>query len=116
MLTLFSVTHFHPQWLLWVSPFLIISLIKTKFASWPLVATLFVSWLFITFMFEASLSYGMFAPLFPGLKGAVSLKDVVARYLDPFLVLGIFRSLLAGASAFMIYSLFKSDKTFGLGS
>ncbi|MGB9637515.1 MAG: glycosyltransferase 87 family protein, partial [Microgenomates group bacterium] len=67
LLATYSVTHFHPQWFLWVTPFLIWELVENEFEHWFLILTIFICWLIITLFFEPSLSYGLFNPLWPSL-------------------------------------------------
>jgi len=101
LLLIFSVSHFHPQWFVWTSPFLIWYLVEKNFYMWELVLLLFVSWLVLTFLFEPSLSFGLFNPLFPELSQAVSLDKVLSRYTDVFMIKSTVRSIFA-ASAFYL--------------
>lgn len=108
-LLLFSVTHFHPQWFLWATPFLIWALVKYAGKYTEIVIILFISWLIITLLFEASLSYGLFTPIWHNLQNAPSLSDFVGRYIDVFQFKSIIRSVFAGASLFYVYRLFKEN-------
>jgi hypothetical protein len=58
LLASLSFTHFHPQWLVWLTPWLVIYLVTIKDWLTPMV-TLF-SWLVILFSFEPSLTYHLF--------------------------------------------------------
>jgi len=70
LLLFFSVTHYHPQWFLWLTPFLIWSIVANNFTRlWP-GFVLVSCWLIITLFFEPSLSMGLFAPIWPHLTGA----------------------------------------------
>jgi len=105
LLLTFGVTHFHPQWFLWVTPFLIWELVKNNFKNWLLALTIFVSWLALTLMFEPSLSFGLFNPLWPQLEKATGLSELVKRYTDVFQFKSLIRSVFAGASFFFIVKL-----------
>jgi len=96
----FSVTHYHPQWFLWIAPFLIYELVANKFSNIMAVCVLFLCWFLLTILFEASLSYGVFIPLFPDLLKAPSLSEYIAKYIDPFLVKSLIRTVFAGTSIF----------------
>jgi len=109
LLTL-SVTHFHPQWFLWVTPFLIWQLVSDSFKYVGIVVTLFVSWLLITLFFEPSLSWGLFAPVWPDLNQAPGLTDILNKYTDTFQLKSIIRSILAGASLFYCIKLFNNQR------
>jgi len=113
LLLFYSVTSYHPQWFLWVAPLLVYELVKNNFKHWTLTATLFVCWLILTLLFEASLSYGLFNPIFPQLVNAPSLSDFVAKYTDVFLFKSVIRSIFAGASIYYIYLLFSEREASG---
>lgn len=108
LLLLFSVTHFHPQWFLWVTPLLNWEAVTGKLKYWPILATLFFCWLFITLFFEPSLSYGLFHPIIPALKETVGLSEIIGKYYDVNLIKSIIRSVFAGASVYYIINLFNS--------
>lgn len=110
MLLFFSLTHYHPQWFLWLIPLLVIQLVKTNFKFSFLSFTLLLCWLTITLLFEASLSYGLFTPLDPRLFDAPSLSVFVSRFYDVLQLKSIIRSLFAAASAMLIFSAFKNQK------
>lgn len=107
MLLLFSSTHYHPQWFLWITPFLILELVKNDFKNLFLVLILFSCWLFITLTFEASLSYGLFVPIFPKLQNAASLSDFLARWFDVFQLKSLVRSVFAGTALFYSWFVLK---------
>lgn len=67
LLLFFSVTHYHPQWFLWIMPFLIWMVVESDFGQLWLGFVLVGCWLTITLLFESSLSTGLFAPVFPQL-------------------------------------------------
>ena len=105
ILLFFSVTHYHPQWFLWATPFLIIFLvIYPRFWSFPVI--LFFCWFFIMIFFEPSLSIGLFAPISNSLTVPIPLSDVVNHYYNVFQFKSIIRSIFAGTSSFLIFKLF----------
>lgn len=103
MLLFFGVTHYHPQWFIWLTPLLMIELMKSKFKTTLLTLVMFISWVIITLFFESSLNYGMFVPLWPALWDAPSLAVWFSRFYDVFQLKTIVRSLFAAASVAMIY-------------
>jgi hypothetical protein len=107
LLLIFSVTHYHPQWFLWITPFLIWELVETNFRKLALVLVLLVSWAVTTLFFEPSLSYGLFTPIYPELKEAVGLSEIVSQFTDVFQVKSLVRSVFAGASLYYALNLFK---------
>ena len=65
------------------------------------------SWVFITLCFDASLSYGMFSPLFPDLSTArEGLSEILTKYADANMLKSIVRSLFAGASIYYVLSVY----------
>jgi hypothetical protein len=110
LLATYSVTHFHPQWFLWVTPFLIWELVEDRFKNYFLVLIIFACWLVITLFFEPSLSYGLFNPLWPSLDKAVGLSEIVGKYTNVYQLKSLVRSVLAAASAFLVIRLFFERK------
>ncbi|MFZ5366025.1 MAG: hypothetical protein ACOZBZ_01910 [Patescibacteria group bacterium] len=110
LLLFFSVTHYHPQWFLWVTPFLIWELTENNFRHVAIVVILFFCWLTITFLFEPSLSYGLFSPLWPKLGKVQGLSEFLSPYINVFQFKSITRSIFAGASLFLVFRLFADEK------
>ncbi|MCX6724522.1 MAG: glycosyltransferase 87 family protein [Candidatus Shapirobacteria bacterium] len=110
MLLFFSVTHYHPQWFLWIMPFLIwVWIIYGRKFKLHLVI-LFGCWLLITLFFENSLNFGLLAPVFPNLTKIGSLTDWIKPYYDVFLIKSLIRSLFAATSLFLIFPLLTEGK------
>ena len=107
LLLIFSVTHYHPQWFLWVSPFLIWEMVRSDFKYWVLILIFMLSWLVITAFFEPSLSYGLFNPAWPSLEKARGAPEILGKYIDVFQIKSLVRSVFAGASLFYVVSLFR---------
>jgi hypothetical protein len=107
---LLSVTHYHPQWFLWVTPFLIWGLVEKMGKYLEVIIILIVSWLIITLFFEPSLSLGLFGPISPLLAKAPGLTDVLAKYTDVAQIKSIVRSIFAAASLFYTWQIIKEEK------
>lgn len=104
MLLMFSVTHYHPQWFLWITPFLLLNLLRDKYSDWLIVLIFTTCWLILVFSFDPSLNYGLFRVVAPVLAEArVGLFDIVAKYTDANMVKSLVRSVFAGTALF--YSL-----------
>ncbi len=109
MLLFFSITHYHPQWFLWVSPFLLIFWVKNrKYILLPII--LFFSWLAITLLFEPSLSISLFAPVNNSLVWVKPLSETVNHYYDGFILKSLIRSVFAGVSLFMSVLMLKDEE------
>ncbi len=109
-LLLFSVTHYHPQWFLWISPFLIIELVSNHFKNLHLTIGLLACYLFIVFMFEPSLNIGLFAPVNNNLSNFSGLASILSGKTDINLLKSLIRSIFASISIFFVYELFNSCK------
>lgn len=110
LLLTFSVTHYHPQWFFWITPFFVLELVKSGFRRRGVVTVLVSCWFLTTLFFEPSLSYGLFYPVNSNLKEALDLSSAVARWFDPFMIKSVIRSVFAGASLYFVYDVFKVPK------
>lgn len=111
LILIFSVTHYHPQWFLWVTPFLIWALVAKSFKYLEIVIVLFVCWLIITLFFEPSLTWGLFAPIWPPLSKLPGLTDILAKLTDVAQFKSVIRSLFAGASLYYCWQLMREGST-----
>lgn len=103
LLIFFIFTHFHPQWLLWLSPFLVIELIVSKFKRSLLTALIICSFLFSLFFFDPSLTIKIFAPIWPQLDTFFSLWEILGLSIDLYFFRSILHTVLvASALYFMI--------------
>ena len=110
MLLFFAITHYHPQWFLWVAPFLVWAWLHCGTEYRPYLILISGCWFLITLFFEPSLHVGLFAPLAPNLLKLGSLADLVGRFYDVFLVKSLIRSFLAGLSLFLSFHLLSERK------
>lgn len=97
-----SVTHYHPQWFLWLSPFLVIELVTNHFKNLWFTLLLFSIYVFIIFTFDNSLSVGLFALTNPSLANFPGIANLIARRFDINFIKSIARSIFAGASLYLI--------------
>jgi len=106
LLLIFSVTHYHPQWFLWITPFIILQVIRNSFKYWEISAYFIFSWLVLTLLFEPSLSYGMFYPINENLKDVVGLGELLGKYTNINQLSSLIRSVFAGGALYLSYKLF----------
>ncbi len=59
LLLFYAVTHYHPQWFVWIVPLLIVGTVLRPATRWP-AAVLVVAWMTVLFSFESSLNFGLF--------------------------------------------------------
>ena len=109
MLLFFSVTHYHPQWFLWLTPFLIIFWLEYPHLKFiPIV--LLGCWFLIMIFFEPSLSIALFAPVFPQLTRIVPFSVALSRIYDIYQFRSLIRSIFAGTCLTASILLFKKDE------
>jgi hypothetical protein len=103
MLVFFSVVHFHPQWLVWITPLWVMMLAE----GWGTVIYPLAVWLgcYVMFVlsFEPSLNFSLFERLHPAWQG-FNFTQWLARYYPPAEFFSIFRGLFAGTSLWVVGS------------
>ncbi len=112
LLSFFIFTHFHPQWLLWVTPFLAIHLIRSGFESLIPLSLILFSWFASLFFFDPGLTIGLFSPIAPNLYDSVSIWQSLNISLDYNFSRSIIQSIFVGACTYYFYSFF-SKKNLG---
>ena len=103
LLSFFALTHFHPQWLLWLTPFIILELTYTKFKNLLPALVMFFAYLFSLFFFDPGLTSRLFAPLVPSLYVAPGLVETLGLSLDYNFVRSILQSIFVGGLLYYFY-------------
>ncbi len=85
----YSVTHFHPQWLTWSSPTLVLAWVYKHQSRLP-IAIFLLACLLLILLFEPSLNFGLFGSTF-------SLSGFIAPHYPPDQLASLARSLLAAS-------------------
>jgi len=111
MLLFFSVTHYHPQWFLWLTPFLIWVWLTYEAKYRSLLILLFAGWLILTCFFESSLHVGLFSSVWPDLLKSGGLTKLVSYFTDPFLIKSLIRSFFAAIALFLSFRLLSGRKS-----
>lgn len=103
LLLFFIFTHYHPQWLIWITPFLIIDLTLEKSKNILAILLIVGTWFFSLFFFDTSLTLGLFTPLFPVLQNSPSIWDLFSLNIDYNFSRSLLQTIFAGASGFLVY-------------
>lgn len=113
LLLFFAVTHFHPQWFIWVSPWLVLMIAYSspfegetrrghimKFKIVLPISVLLLCYLILVLSFESSLNYGILI----GNQGAPDLMSLLPTFLqlEKFKYLSLVRSMFAGTAGYLI--------------
>lgn len=103
LLLFFVFTHFHPQWFLWVTPFLILDLVRSQFKHWPLTVLSLVSWLGLVTFFDPGLSVWLFSPLFPGLYNLPGIWQLLKINVDINMGRSLLQTIFVGVAFYYVY-------------
>jgi len=106
-LVLFSVTHYHPQWFLWLSPFLVLEIVYSKLKNLYLVLGLLLCYIAIVVTFDRSLSSNLLAVTFPQVEQFPGIDKVLSQKIDLNMFRSSIRSIFAGISLFLSYDLLR---------
>lgn len=98
LLLFYSLVHFHPQWLTWVTPLLVIFLVRLQRKAILPTAILVLSFVGIVLMFEPSLNTGLFAPLKPPWGRDYSLIPILSKVFPEITLRSIFFGLFASCA------------------
>ncbi len=96
LLVFFSFTHYHPQWILWITPFLLIDLGLHKGKSVLLITAVLISWIGAVLLFEQGLNIGLFVPINSALYDGDTIWKILGVSLDVNFFRSVFQSLLVG--------------------
>ncbi len=102
----FIFTHYHPQWLIWLTPLLILDLVLTQSKNLIPVFLIFISWFTSLFFFDPSLTLGMFSPIVPALRDLPSIWTLFNINIDYNISRSIIQTILVGSSLYLIYEHF----------
>lgn len=103
LLLFFTFTHYHPQWLLWLTPFIILDLISRQFKNMLPVTLILLSYIGSLFFFDPSLTLGIFAPLVPSLHNVPSLWTLLNINLDYNFSRSLLQTVFAASTLYIIY-------------
>ena len=106
ILVFFIFTHTHPQWFTWLTPFLVIDLVKSRLKHWPLVFASLIVWLGQISFFDPGLSVWLFSPLVPSLYGRVGIWQGLGINVDINYARSILQTVFVSVAAFYIYYYF----------
>lgn len=103
LLVFFILTHFHPQWLTWLTPFLIIELVTSNFKHIKITLLLLFSFIASLFFFDLSLTFKIFAPLYPELSKLPADLQGLGINIDINYYRSIIQSVFAAVCVYFIY-------------
>lgn len=110
LLLFFSFTHYHPQWFLWLTPFLIMELVSNNFKHIFLLGLFGISFLGLIFLFDQSLSIGLFAPINRELYQGPTLWQLLRIKVDTTFLRSLLQTLFVCGAGYLIYYYFPTKK------
>lgn len=110
LLIFLTLTHYHPQWFLWVSPLLIIELVKSQFKNLVPLFILLLSFIASLFFFDPSLTLGMFGPINSNLYETQSVWQMLGLNPDYNFSRSIVQTIFAAAAIFLVNRYFPKLK------
>lgn len=106
ILVFFVFTHTHPQWFLWLTPFLVIDLVKSQLKHWPLVLVSLVVWIGQVSFFDPGLSVWLFSPINPSLYGLPGIWSGLGNRIDVNSARSVLQTIFVSVAAYYIYYCF----------
>lgn len=108
LLLFFIFTHFHPQWLLWITPFLILDLVKFNFKNLAAAMLIFLSWFVSLFFFDPSMTVGIFSPIAASLHNLPSIWVLLGLNIDYNIVRSILQTIFVSSALYLLYTYYLS--------
>lgn len=110
LLIIFSFSHFHIAWLLWIAPFVVILATQKPNLSWMLFL-LSIAAIFIPFLYQdRSMSISLFRIYSTWFDLLPTPFTVIQKFFDPYNLQSIVHSLFAGGAGLLTYLIFKTEK------
>lgn len=106
LLLFFIFSHYHPQWLIWVTPLLILELVNSGFKNLLPYFLIFISWLASLFFFDPSLTIGIFVPIWPKLQALPNIWTILRLNPDYNFSRSVIQTIFVSASLYLIYEYF----------
>jgi len=107
LIIIFSLIHFHIQWLLWISPFVCLILSKnTKYNAYllPLSVLAFC----VPFLYQDKyMNFSLFTPISNIFNLIPTPFSVIQKFYDPYQIQSILHSAFAGGSLLFVWKLLK---------
>lgn len=108
LLAYYAFSLFHPQWFLWVQPFLIILAVENRKVFGKLYVLLMPLYFLYTWQWDADLTTKLVTPIIPQAlfwPGPITLMNSVG--LPAYQILNLFRTIFSAVCIFMAYFIIK---------
>ncbi|MEK7536298.1 MAG: glycosyltransferase 87 family protein [Patescibacteria group bacterium] len=109
LLVLFSFSHFHISWLLWIAPFLVIVVIKKPITLWPVLLWSMLAISIPLFYTDRSMTISLFRIYTTWFDLLPTPFIIMQKLYDPYNFQSVLHSALAGVSVVLSYTIFKKE-------
>ena len=109
LLILFSFSHFHISWLLWIAPFLVILVVQKPTLSWPIFLWSVLAMSIPLFYADRAMTISLFRIYSTWYDLLPTPFLVIQKFYDPLGVQSMIHSVLAGLSIVISFNLLKHD-------
>ncbi|MBL7036470.1 hypothetical protein ISR94_01290 [Candidatus Microgenomates bacterium] len=110
LLIIFSFSHFHISWLLWIAPFLLILIVKNSKLTWPVVLLCMLA-LAIPLLYEdRNMTISLFRIYTTWYDLLPTPFAVMEKFYDPYNFQSILHTLFAGGAGVISYKLLSEKK------
>ena len=109
LLIIFSFSHFHISWLLWIAPFLIILVVKRPILSLPIFFWAIFAISIPLFYSDRFMTISLFRIYTTWYDMLPTPFLAIQKFYDPFIFQGMLHSVLAGISLVIGYKINKND-------
>ncbi len=106
LLLFFIFTHYHPQWFLWLTPFLMFDLIEKGVKNIPAHLLILFSFISLLFFFDSGLTIGLFSPINSGLYNIASLWQLLHISIDYNFARSFLQTIFVGSALYFLYDYF----------
>jgi len=110
LLTLFSFTHFHIQWLMWGAPFVLMVWLKNEKARPLLLVATLLAFAIPLMYNDKFMGASLFTPISPLFSLVPTPFAVVQKVFDPYVIQGVLHSALVGITIMLGYKLLKDEQ------
>jgi hypothetical protein len=110
LLAFYAFSLFHPQWFLWVLPFLTVLAVENRRIFGRLLPVLFILFFVYILYWDATLSVALLVPVFPqalSWPGPVALMNNAG--LPGTQIISLFRTIFSGICLFLIYTIIRTS-------
>lgn len=111
---IFSFSHFHISWLLWIAPFLVILIVKVPKLTWPILIWSIIAFLIPLFYEDRSMTISLFKTFSTWYDLLPTPFVVIQKFYDPYSFQSMLHSALAGLSIILSYILIFEKNTLNL--